>query len=187
MWSYVSWRRCGGRNFTHNVHFLSSLEASNVRPVVLLVAEAQLWNLKSQLADYKYIYLYIYMVFDVPGFWSQTMFILPSHMAMGHKPQTPVVQTADGASLFRSDCWPPAVFSERRHEMRRFHAVHPEIMALDRYFNWKNEESLGIAGQSHISAGISIHSWTLMLNQFIFWWMVPSEILRTTICQPASW
>ena len=36
--------------------------------------------------------LYIYMVFDVPGFWFQTMFILPSHMAMGHKPQTPVVR-----------------------------------------------------------------------------------------------
>ena len=56
MWSYVSWCRCGGRNFTHNVHFLSSLEASNVRPAVLLVAEAQLWNFKSQFADYIYIY-----------------------------------------------------------------------------------------------------------------------------------
>ena len=54
MWSYVFWRRCGGRNFTHNVYFLSSLEASNVRPVVLLVAEAQLWNFKLQLADYIY-------------------------------------------------------------------------------------------------------------------------------------
>lgn len=41
------------------------------------------------------------MVFDVPGFWFQTMFILPSQMAMGHKPQTPVVFSGPIADLRR--------------------------------------------------------------------------------------